>query len=81
MMIEKTEKRRQMAYTNTSSVTHTPSITRLGEAVAELRARYKTYRLYRDTLDGLSALSNRELDDLGLSRSELRRVAEEAAYK
>ena len=70
-----------MAYTNTSSVAQTSTFARLGNAFGEMHARYKTYRLYRDTLDGLSALSNRELDDLGLSRTDLRRVAEEAAYK
>jgi uncharacterized protein YjiS (DUF1127 family) len=46
-----------------------------------LATRYKQHRLYRETLDGLSALSNRELTDLGLNRSELRRVSWDATKR
>ncbi len=42
-------------------------------------ARVKTYLLYRETLSGLSALTDRELADLGLYRSGLRDVARTAA--
>jgi len=37
-------------------------------------------RLERETYRELSMLSNHELADLGLSRSELRSIAHEAAY-
>jgi uncharacterized protein YjiS (DUF1127 family) len=41
--------------------------------------RHATRRVYQTTLDELNALSNRELADLGMHRSELKRVAWEAA--
>lgn len=37
-------------------------------------------KMYRTTVDELSALSNRDLADLGLGRADIRRVALEAAY-
>ena len=43
-------------------------------------ARFTQYRMYRKTLDELSTLSSRELNDLGLNRSMLKNVAREAAY-
>ncbi|XDA99437.1 DUF1127 domain-containing protein [Sulfitobacter sp. LCG007] len=46
------------------------------EAAAERQARR---RVFRTTLNELQALSNRELADLGLHRSELRRIALEAS--
>ena len=45
-----------------------------------LSQRYAQYRTYRSTLDELSGLSDRELADLGMSRSMLRSVAYKAAY-
>ncbi|GGH30178.1 protein of unknown function [Cribrihabitans marinus] len=46
-----------------------------------LVTRFTQYRLYRQTVNELSELSNRELDDLGLNRSMIRRVAYQAAYE
>lgn len=70
-----------MAYVNTTT-THTSSLfARIGTAFDALATRYKKHRLYRETFDGLSALSNRELTDLGLNRSELRRVSREASHR
>ena len=37
-------------------------------------------KVYRQTLEELNALTARELDDLGLHRSMITRVAFEAAY-
>ena len=37
-------------------------------------------RLYRQTLDELQVLSNRELADLGMNRANLKSIAHEAAY-
>ncbi|WP_425045737.1 DUF1127 domain-containing protein [Primorskyibacter sp. S87] len=52
------------------------------KAVAEaLNNRFACYRVYRKTYNELFALSNRELADLGLHRSSLRRVAYQAAYE
>lgn len=67
-----------MAYVNTAT---TQSIfARIGAGFEALATRYKQYRMYRDTFDGLNALTSRELADLGLHRSELHKVAMESAY-
>ena len=44
---------------------------------AESRARYTAYKITKTELD---ALSNRDLADLGLSRSMIKRTAIDAAY-
>ncbi|MFD0980821.1 DUF1127 domain-containing protein [Tropicimonas aquimaris] len=44
------------------------------------RTRLAQYRLYRQTVRELSSLSDRNLADLGLSRSMIRGVARETAY-
>ncbi|RYH02673.1 DUF1127 domain-containing protein [Salipiger sp. IMCC34102] len=52
--------------------------------LAGLRARLidaaNRRRVYSATVRELSALSNRELDDLGISRSMVKSIAAEAAY-
>jgi uncharacterized protein YjiS (DUF1127 family) len=53
---------------------------RIAAAFKSVAARYASYRVYRNTVSELSVLSSRELDDLGLSRSMIKRVALEAAY-
>ena len=42
--------------------------------------RVRDYRSFRKTVDELSGLSNADLADLGLHRSEIRRVALESVY-
>ncbi len=54
---------------------------RLVSGVARTRARFTRWWRYRRTLSELSGLSNRELADLGLHRSELKRVAFMAVYE
>ncbi|TNJ40147.1 DUF1127 domain-containing protein [Phaeobacter sp. B1627] len=44
------------------------------------REKFAQYRVYRETLNELNELSSRDLADLGLNRSMLKRVALEAAY-
>jgi uncharacterized protein YjiS (DUF1127 family) len=39
---------------------------------------YRNWRVYRDTLNELGRLSNRQLDDLGINRHEIRQVARRA---
>ena len=39
---------------------------------------YRNWRRYRNTVSELSRLSNRELNDLGIGRSDIRRVARTA---
>ena len=46
-----------------------------------LLVKFVRYRLYRQTVNELTALSGRELADLGLNRSEIKRVAYQAAYE
>ncbi len=43
------------------------------------KVRFVRHRMYRQTVNELSALSSRELADLGLHRSMIRRVAMQAA--
>lgn len=44
-----------------------------------LRTRVAHYRSYRTTLESLSRLSARELADIGIHRSEIRRIALQGA--
>lgn len=53
---------------------------RLGEIVTAFREAHEARRTYRRTLNELQALSNRELADLGIVRSQIRGIALEAAY-
>lgn len=41
---------------------------------------FSRYRKYRETLSELNVLGDRELEDLGLRRSEFRKIAHQAAY-
>jgi uncharacterized protein YjiS (DUF1127 family) len=52
---------------------------RLNGTIARLVAAWRRRTLYTRTLRELRALSDRELADLGLHRSELRRIARYAA--
>jgi len=67
-----------MAFVTTSSVVRS---TRSGETmIGKLTAAYGRYRLYSRTLTELSQLNDRELADLGLTRTSIASVAHEAAY-
>jgi uncharacterized protein YjiS (DUF1127 family) len=47
----------------------------------ELKTKLAQYRLYRQTFNELCGLSNRELADLGMNRSIIKRVAYQTAYE
>lgn len=47
--------------------------------VENAKTRFARYRMYRQTVNELAGLSDRELADLGLHRSMIRRVAMQAA--
>ena len=47
---------------------------------ADLTERVARYRVYRSTLAELNELGDRELNDLGISRSGIRSIAYKAAY-
>ncbi len=48
--------------------------------VANIRTAMQRRRVYKKTYAELAQLSTRELDDLGISRSMISRLAYEAAY-
>ncbi len=52
----------------------------IGAVFAALIEAWRRARIYRKTYAELNGLSARELDDLGISRSMISRVAHEAAY-
>jgi len=52
---------------------------RLDMLLARLRQRYAAWKIYRSTLDELHMLSDRELDDIGVARADIRRIARETA--
>ncbi|WP_439124214.1 DUF1127 domain-containing protein [Marivita sp.] len=71
-----------MAYeTNSLGAVGNGIIDRMNTLVADYRAAAARRKVYRDTLRELSALSDRELCDLGLNHSEIKRVAYQAAYE
>lgn len=47
---------------------------------AALRRRISEYREYRKTVAELRALDTRELEDLGIARGDITRIAREAVY-
>lgn len=67
---------------------HTSDVRFFGTSVfsnfADLRGaianRVDQHRTYSNTLRELESLTNRELNDLGLSRHSLKAIAREAAY-
>ena len=52
----------------------------LAEWVSALRADFRKWRLYRETVVELNRLDEVELDDLGFARADIKDVAEEAVY-
>ena len=46
-----------------------------------LKTRYANWRRYSRTVSELESLSNRDLADLGISRSDIRWLAREAVRK
>lgn len=69
-----------MAYVSGNRTSSLGLGTRLGEIRTQAAEAWSTWRLYRRTLSELNTLSPREAADLGLHRSQFRRIALEAAY-
>lgn len=70
-----------MAYA-TQTLTLSAGISaRISAVVAQVKDSWARRSVYKTTVNELSTLSNRELADLGLSRSMIRSIAYEAAYK
>lgn len=69
-----------MTYIN-SARSGQPTITdRFANVLAGMKAAYQRRRTYDQTLRELSALSDRDLSDLGMHRSMISEVARKAAY-
>lgn len=46
----------------------------------EVKTRFTRYRIYRETVKSLSKLTDKELQDLGISRWDIDAIAMEAYY-
>jgi uncharacterized protein YjiS (DUF1127 family) len=68
-----------MAFANTRA-SHVTLADRIVALTETLKTRLENRRVYKTTLNELSALSNRELSDLSITRGEIRNLALEAAY-
>ncbi|MDP5217837.1 DUF1127 domain-containing protein [Ruegeria sp. 2205SS24-7] len=69
-----------MAATNDFSAANGLELSGFYAGIENLKNRFEQYRLYRRTLSELSALSDRDLADLGIHRSMIRQIAMEASY-
>ena len=69
-----------MAYAHNAHATRPSLADRLSAVYTDAVDAWGRYKLYRNTLNELSSLSDRDLYDLGLHRSEIGRVALDAAY-
>ena len=54
---------------------------RVANVISGIRARRAKYAVYRSTMRELDALSERELNDLGINRASIRAIAYQAAYE
>ncbi|WP_370401872.1 DUF1127 domain-containing protein [Sulfitobacter sp. JB4-11] len=70
-----------MAYLNQTSAPHSSFMTRVSSVLSTMVARYRQNRMYRETYNGLNALTDRELADLGLHRSQLANTAWDAVNR
>ncbi|MGI9368459.1 MAG: DUF1127 domain-containing protein [Ruegeria sp.] len=70
-----------MAVTTTNTAPKGTHIIGLSSLIEAAKIRFVRHRMYRQTVNELSALSGRELADLGLHRSMIRRVAMQAAQE
>ncbi len=52
---------------------------RFGHLLAAVRRHLATRRIYRRTYEELSMLNDRELDDIGVARCDIQRIARETA--
>jgi len=69
-----------MAFANDIHSFETGMVRRMYETLVQARAGFAKRKTYNSTLNELEMLSQRELDDLGITRSNIRKIAHEAAY-
>jgi uncharacterized protein YjiS (DUF1127 family) len=70
-----------MAYVNSSRTAPVSFSDRFAAVVKVVKASVERRRLYNQTMYELQALSDRDLSDLGMNRSNIADVAYAAAYK
>ncbi len=69
-----------MAYASAHSTRTAGLLAPIAEVFAAVSAAWARSRVYARTYNELNALTTRELNDLGISRSMISRLAHEAAY-
>ena len=69
-----------MAYVTSNRAASESLIARFAALRADAVEGYRNWRVYRNTLNELNDLSPREMADLGINPSMIRRIALEAAY-
>ena len=69
-----------MAYVNSSRAASLGLSDRISAVVASVKLSLQRRATFQHTLNELNALSDRDLADLGLSRSSIRMIARAAAY-
>lgn len=69
-----------MAYVSTSQVPHIALLERVKDFFAKTGEKMIRHRIYRTTLQELERLDDRDLADLGIRRSEIRRIAWNAGF-
>jgi uncharacterized protein YjiS (DUF1127 family) len=70
----------KMAYASGIRGSDSGLIERVASVTGSLRDGWRRFRVYRQTLRELNALGDRELADLGIHRSNIGAIANEAAY-
>ena len=74
---EEVDKVRSMVTFSAEAISH-PRGGSLRKAMEATRTSFAKWRIYRATLEEFRNLSDRELADLGIARSALRRIAADA---
>ena len=69
-----------MAYVNTTPVARKGLFDRVANLKAQIVTAIRQRRIYDRTIAELSALTDRELNDLGVSRFGITELARESAY-
>ena len=69
-----------MAYVSSNRAQSNSLVQRFADLRETALEGYRNWRVYRNTLNELSDLSAREMADLGINPSMIRRIALEAAY-
>lgn len=69
-----------MAYVATHTARQSGFVIGLTKLAKAIGTEIKNRRVYKSTYRELSALSAHELDDLGINRGDIARIAFEAAY-